>query len=146
MDGIRFRRVCRRAESVEHYHRLYAVLKGVLPEYVGGISLLETSPVQKDYYSCAAFLEEVVVGGYVIEDEGETAHLRFIGLTEGLRGKGLGKRMIEDMSSVSKIMGKKRIIAQTSQANLEKFRKMGFCGGTPSHNDKTLLWLYRSLP
>ena len=125
MNVTRIQRVSRRGESSEHYYRLYSILKSVLPEYVGRISLIEHAS-SDDLYSYALFLGEDVVGGYVLQTEGEVACLEFIGLTQGVRGKGLGSLIGKDIAVVSRGLDVKRILAETSHENLSIFNKMGF--------------------
>jgi hypothetical protein len=144
MEGIRFDRVCRSGESVEHYHRLYAVLKSVLPEYVGGIEMIEHSPRLKDIYSCGVFFEGEVVGGYVLTDNLEGVNLSFMGLTEKLRGNKIGHLMVEDMSRVTRYMGKNKIFAATAPHNLPKFNRLGFVS-SHSLKDKALVGVCKHL-
>ncbi len=125
MEEVRIERVSKRKESVEHHHRLYGILKSVLPEYVGRLNLLETAK-KDNLHPYAVFLGDAVVGGYVLQDEGDIAYLEFIGLTEGTRQKGLGKLMVQHIQEMVKSLGKDRIRAETHHSNVPKFRRLGF--------------------
>lgn len=127
MDGARIERVSKWAESYEKYHKLYGLLKSVLPEYVGRIELLEHAQTHiYDLLSYAVLVEREVVGGYVLQNKGEIACLEFIGLTEGIRGRGLGSKMVNDACSVSRWLGSKELRAETHHKNLSQFKRMGF--------------------
>ena len=125
MEGVRIERVSRRKDSVEDYYRLYAILKSTLSVYLMGISKLETvkSQTLKSY---AVFLGDNVVGGDVLQDEGDVAYLAFIGLTDMVRNKGLGKLMVEHMKEQAIEIGRDRIRAETEHTNVPLFKRLGF--------------------
>jgi GNAT superfamily N-acetyltransferase len=139
MEGIQIRRVSRNEDSAQHYYRLYTILKGVLPKYVGRIEMLEHSR-RLGIKSHAVLFEDTPVGGYVLHDEGDVAYLEFIGLTEGMQGKGLGKLMVNHMAEKARELGRDRIRAETESCNLPKFKKLGFKEYSPG--DKGMVGIY----
>lgn len=140
MEGVRIERVSKRKNSVEHYHRLYAILKSVLPEYVGVIEKIEHSNTP-NLHSHALFLEEHVVGGYLLTDNGDEAYLAFIGLTENMRGKGLGKLLIGDASKKAFSWGRDRIRIDTVSEKVPRFKRIGFKEYFPGDKGKVELYL-----
>jgi GNAT superfamily N-acetyltransferase len=142
MEEVRIARVFRSGDSVQHYHRLYAILKSVLPEYVGELESLERTSPRTGLDTFAVFLDDFVVGGYVLEPLGQfECHLSFMGLTQGVQKRGLGNLMAEHMKERARDGGMERIRAETQKVNVPKFRRMGFKEYFPRDKGSVAIYL-----
>ncbi len=108
----------------EQHHRMYSILKSLLPQYIGRLSLLEFSSFS-NLYNLALFSEKDVVGGLVLADEGDSTYIEFIGHTERAV-KGSAQFLIDEAIDITQKLRRPFLRLETAPTVVPKFERYGF--------------------
>ncbi|MDE1976308.1 MAG: GNAT family N-acetyltransferase [Elusimicrobia bacterium] len=92
---------------------------------------LEFSPqdlaAEKNDWWLGLWDEGLLSGCLLIRDRGQkTAQMRQVAVAEGRRGRGLGRRMVEEAEALCRRRGFRRIILHAREDAVEFYRRLGY--------------------